>query len=94
MNNELFVCRCGSIHHQFILSYDDVDEILYVTVHLNSLSFWQRLVHGICYIFGRKSIYGDFEEVLLDKIQIEELSNKLNIVLETMDQNSNCHTAP
>jgi hypothetical protein len=83
MNNDLFICRCGSNHHQFILTYDESDGILYVTMHLNSLPFWQRVIHGLCYIFGRKSIYGDFEEVLLDKTQIDELSTKLNNILDT-----------
>ena len=64
MKRTLFVCRCYSIEHSFIVSADEDD--LFVEVHLAALPFWKRLWHAVNYVVGRKSKWGDFEEVLLD----------------------------
>lgn len=85
MERNLFVCRCGSIDHQFVVSYDveePLDGFIYVSVHLSRLPFLKRLKHAIFYILGRTSVYGDFEEIILDKDQIKILINKLDGYLQ------------
>lgn len=84
--NELLICQCGDPAHQLIFSYDKgVDEnkrlvkeleMVYVSVHLiRETNFFKRLWNGLKYIFSNKrSIYGDFDEVILrpedaDKLQ-------------------------
>jgi outer membrane protein OmpA-like peptidoglycan-associated protein len=50
--------------------YYDKDELdpamsdVYIQVHLLPLRWWERLWHGIKYIFGYRSRYGDFDEFL------------------------------
>ena len=39
---------------------------VYCTIHLNPLPWYKRIINGIKYIFGYKSIYGDFEEFIFD----------------------------
>lgn len=71
----LFVCRCYSIEHSFVVSADDED--LFIEVHLSSVPLWQRVRNAIRYILGRKSKWGDFEEVLLSPDQALDLGDKL-----------------
>lgn len=81
MHHELFVCDCGDIQHQFVISYfdDDVlEKCLYVSVNLYRQSFFRRLWIGIQYIFGKQSVYGAFDEVILNEEDSVRLRNILN----------------
>lgn len=75
MKRTLFVCRCYSIEHSFVVSADDDD--LFIEVHLTSVPFWRRVWHAANYIVGRKSKWGDFEEILLSPDQALDLGDKL-----------------
>lgn len=80
MERNLFVCRCGSTSHQLILTYDEEEpfnDCVYVTVHLTQFPFLKRLKHAILYILGKSSVYGNFEEIILDRDQMKVLINKL-----------------
>lgn len=73
---ELLICECNSTEHQLIfLPYEDKEHgnEVYVHVHLVSQPFWKRLRHGIKYIFGHKSRFGDFDEILLTKNHAKQL---------------------
>lgn len=73
MTDELLICACSSDEHQIILHKDEEEKIVYCTIHLVTLSFWKRLIHGIKYIFGYKCKYGNFEEFILDNKHIDKL---------------------
>ena len=72
----LFVCDCGDVSHQFVItSFDDEGDMV-IEVHLQRGSFWERLKNGLRYIFGKPSIYGDFDEVILnpvDQIRLRDI---------------------
>ena len=75
---ELIICECNSTDHQLIfLPFEDKEHgnEVYVHVHLTTQSFWKRLRHGIKYIFGYKSRFGDFDEILLTKRHGKQLMN-------------------
>jgi|688.fasta_scaffold483423_2 hypothetical protein len=79
--NHLFVCDCGDLTHQFVISYfndffgDDLDdEFTYIHVHLTPHTFWKRLKIGIAYIFGKRSQFGAFEEIILNSEECQRLS--------------------
>jgi len=83
MKQELFVCSCGSVDHQFIItSFDDDEDYndLYVEVHLSDVGFWNRLKYAFNYILGKRSSYnsGAFSEILLNK----EITARLIEVLQ------------
>lgn len=83
LNRELilFVCDCGDVNHQFVVTldhYDNADPEVFVEVKLNPLPFWKRLVHGIKYIFGYKSRFGDFGEITLNKTHVDGLEKVVN----------------
>ena len=66
MEHEIVVCQCGSTEHQIIFAHDTDDKVVYMSIHLTSHGFWGRLKEGLKYIFGHKSKYGAFDEVILN----------------------------
>lgn len=73
---ETLICQCSSIEHQIsFVWFDDEDGKgdVYMETHLKPLSFWQRVKNGILYIFGHRSIYGDFDDVILRKEDVHKL---------------------
>jgi outer membrane protein OmpA-like peptidoglycan-associated protein len=83
---ELLICQCGDPSHQLIFSYDDgVDEsneleMVYVSVHLTrETNFFKRCWFAIKYVFSKqRSIYGDFDEVILKPEDADKLQNVVN----------------
>jgi hypothetical protein len=75
MKRTLFVCRCCSIEHSFVISADEDD--VFIEVHLAALPWWKRVKHAFNYIIGRRSKWGDFEEILLDPAAALDLGDKL-----------------
>jgi hypothetical protein len=75
MKEELLICSCHSTEHQIVLleSEYETDRYIYVHIHLNKRSFWQRLVYGIKYIFGYQCKYGAFDEMILDETHVPKL---------------------
>ena len=80
MEQKLIVCACHNVEHQMIIDYDKEDNLAYVEFHLVKLPFFKRVKHGIKYIFGHKSRYGDFDEMIIDDAYADyfiDLGNKL-----------------
>ena len=76
MQQETLICQCNSIEHQISFSWIEDKELegeVYLEIHLAKLSFWDRLKHGIKYIFGYRCRYGDFDEVILKKEDVWKL---------------------
>ena len=73
---ETLICQCHSVEHQISFSWIEYKELegeVYMEIHLSKLSFWDRLKHGIKYIFGYRCMYGDFDEVILKKEDVHKL---------------------
>lgn len=75
MKQTLFVCKCGSLQHLFIVTAEEED--LYIETHLAPLPFFKRLKHAVRYLFGYRSKYGDFEETVLDARSALDLGDYL-----------------
>lgn len=76
MQQETLICQCNSIEHQISFSWIEDKELegeVYMEIHLAKLSFWDRIKHGIKYIFGYRCRYGDFDEVILKKEDVWKL---------------------
>jgi hypothetical protein len=63
------------MQHSFVVSADEED--LFIEVHLSPLPIWGRFKNAISYIFGKRSVYGDFEEVLLSPNDAIDLGDRL-----------------
>lgn len=71
------ICECGSSEHQLIIRTFDDDEDVYVDVHLASLPFWKRVKYAFKYIFGYKSKYGAWDEIIINKQEFKQLHKKI-----------------
>lgn len=63
---ETIYCDCGLIDHQttFVYFSDEHDQV-YLTTHLTGAGFLYRLKYAIKYIFGFKSNFGCFDEIVI-----------------------------
>ena len=84
MKRTLYLCRCGSIQHSFVIAADNED--LFLEIHLAPLPFWKRVAHAVQYLCGKRSVFGDFEEILLEPAEALELGDRL---VEWASGNSN-----
>jgi len=75
MKRTLFTCRCGSLEHMFVVSADEEDA--FIEVHLAPAPWHKRIVRALKYIFGHRSRYGNFEEILLDPATAVVLADQL-----------------
>lgn len=81
IETHLVLCDCGSADHQVIFRYDSVYDETWMTItfHLGTWrNFLERLWRGTRYIFGHKSRFGDWDEVLLNPAGATELRDFLN----------------
>lgn len=75
MKRTLFTCRCGSLEHILVVSADDED--FFIEIHLAPAPWPERIVQAIRHVFGYRSKYGDFDEILLDPATAVDLADKL-----------------
>lgn len=84
------VCDCGSMEHIIRFMWwngtDPQDSVIYVHYFLQNNGFFERVVNAIKYIFGFKSKYGHFGEVLINIDKAEKLSDFLNEFINTKTQ--------
>ena len=79
--NELFICQCNSIEHQLVFSYFPDDKTVYASIHLiPEYSIWKRIINAVKYIFGRRSMYGHFDEFILKKSDADKLQKIVNFL--------------
>jgi hypothetical protein len=75
---EILVCECHSLEHQFAIWYDDEMNQLYIEPHLGSKPLLQRLKYAIKYIFGYKTKFGSFDEIIINPDDAQKLTEYLN----------------
>ena len=69
-------CDCGLPEHQIkVCAYGDEDDefVSFCPMLVTSNGFFRRLVDGLKYAFGYKSRYGQFDEILLRRDDVEKL---------------------
>jgi hypothetical protein len=86
---DVIICECFSPEHQLIATYcegenDQEYDDLFLEVHLSPrLGFFKRVIAAIKYIFGHKSIYGNWDCFSFD----EENADKLIASLQKLKNN-------
>lgn len=73
---ELLTCKCGDPSHQCIIGYDKDDDVreVFLSVHLvPEANIFKRVANAFRYLFGRRSIYGDFDEIILSPLDVPKL---------------------
>lgn len=82
MTDEILICACSSDEHQIVIHKDEEDKMIYCSIHLVTLPFWQRLLGAIKYMFGYKCKYGNFEEIILNHKHADKLIELGNFLKE------------
>lgn len=85
---ELLVCKCGDVSHQCIIGYnvDDSPKEVFLSVHLvREPNIFKRLAIAFKYIFGRCSIYGDFDEIVLSPLDADKLQKAVDYLNEQQE---------
>lgn len=89
MKNDLFICVCGDIEHQFVVSSDteENEKELYFSIHLSQYhNFFQRFWIAIKYIFGKNSIYGNWDVIILDEEKMIKLKDIIEVELNKKNE--------
>lgn len=78
-------CECHDREHNVIFDFDEDTssngekyKLVYATYHLSNLPFWERLKLGIKYIFGYKSRYGCYDELVIGPDNVKVLKDVVN----------------
>ena len=87
---ELFICECHDLSHQFIISADPLDSEfpeVYISVHLNRdhnilKSTWTAMK----YFFGMRSTLGDFDEVIISPDDADRLQEVVDYLKEVKEK--------
>lgn len=73
---ELFICECNSIEHQIVMSYFKDEKEVYCSVHLiPERNVFKRIIHAVKYVFGHRSVYGDFDEFIFNPKDADRLQS-------------------
>lgn len=83
--DEHIICGCYDVEHSIFFRTIEGDDDVYMSVHLAPLPFFKRLVKGIKYIFGYRSKYGDFDEIIITRKDV----GKVEKVVRWLNQNHN-----
>lgn len=77
MEHEIIICKCESPEHQIIFSYfldNDIDREVYMTIHLRPESnIFKRMWIALKYIFGYRSKYEDFDNMIIGQRDVYKL---------------------
>ena len=76
--DEHIICGCYNVEHSIFFRTIDGDADVYMSIHLVPLPFFKRLINGIKYIFGYRSKYGDFDEIIITKSAKSDLKSVWN----------------
>jgi len=86
--------NCHSPEHQIIAQFDEVEpdprlNFLYLWVHLGThKSVFKRLRAAIRYVFGYRSQYGEWDELLLDIDEVVAVRAFLDEYIENVRQSA------
>lgn len=86
MEHEIVICKCENVEHQIVFSYfpEDNEREIYMSIYLNPMyGFFKRIWVALKYIFGYKSMYGHFDEIIIDS----HSSDKLIKILKYLNPN-------
>ena len=89
MENDIFICDCEDIEHQLVVSRDVDEKELTLSIHLSQYqNFFQRIWVAIKYVFGKKSIYGAWDVIILNEKKMIKLKNLIeNELNKSNEQN-------
>jgi hypothetical protein len=93
MNRQVFLCTCGHNEHQMIITaIDDPIEEFFVCISpslCDNLSLLTRVKYAVKYIFGHRSKYGMFSDIILTKADTTRLIDALAKAVRSEEPHDN-----
>lgn len=87
LEDHFFTCDCSSDEHtmRFVFDPNDSDFFeVYATFHLNTYdNIFKRIWTAIKYVFGYKSKYGQWDTWIMNRNDVERLSDLLERMKES-----------
>ena len=75
MEHTIFICDCGNLHHQFIVSKDEEYKETYISVQLNNrMNFFTKIKQCWKILWNN---HFEYETILLNEEQVEKLKSLL-----------------
>jgi len=84
MAHKAIVCSCNDINYSMLYETDVLgnEKFVFLYIHLNKIPFHKRLIYAIKYIFGYQSSFGAFDEIIIDKDNIQGFENIVKFIKE------------
>lgn len=83
MERNIFICDCHSLEHQYTFWYDEEENQLYFEPHLYLGGNWfQRFLYRLNYLFGYKTRFGAWDELIINPDDSEKIIKYLEKVIE------------
>ena len=79
------VCDCGDLEHLLVFQYfpGDEDAVMFVSSHLNpARRWWSRVWTVVKFMFGWRSTFGEYDELVVQSDALERLILFLSAALE------------
>lgn len=75
MKRETLICTCESLEHQAVFTYFENDQggDVYLEIHLKPRNLFRRIINAVRYVFGHRSVYGDFDEMVINPEDVDKL---------------------
>jgi len=74
----ILICSCYSFEHMMHFWWCEEERVLYIHTHLHTYkNFFKRLWAGLKYAFGYKSRYGEWDSLIFDNNNLQELKEFL-----------------
>ena len=90
MAYKTIVCNCHDINHVMVYETDIIngEKFVYLSIHLNKIPFYKRIIYAIKYIFGHQSSLGAFDEIIISKDNIQGFDDIVKFINDNTN-NSN-----
>lgn len=82
-HEDVLFCKCSDPSHLVVIRYDDDCSEVDLCIHLVRDGFFKRIGRAFRYVFGYRSIYGDFDCLSLRP----EDAPKLQAVVDHLNRN-------
>ena len=79
---DFFVCECGSLSHQCVLSSFDGESELYICIRIKSGNLWDRIKEALKLIFSPDDNRCEYGDIILRPEKVKALKDALTAHLE------------
>lgn len=67
METKVIKCSCYSPEHYILVTFNKEEKEVYFNYFLETQKWYKRILIGIKYIFGFRSKFGHFGEIIIDE---------------------------